>query len=287
MKKTLLPLLAFLPLYAAAQPSFEIKGKVGNYSAPAKVYLGYRIDGNLVLDSAKIEQGSFQFKGQVPSTLVAALILDRTSVGIMNMSNLTADKAQFYLGNESITVTSADSMKNITISGSRIKDSVVAAAALAAQQLAEDMKNFEPGKMAPLFTQPDSTGKLVQLADFRGKVVLVDFWASWCMPCRQENPNLVKAYQKFNKMGFEILSVSVDDAGHRKEWLEAIRKDNLQWTNVSDLKGGDKNEAARLYHIQYIPQNYLIDRNGKIVAVNLLGENLDKKLEELFSKNKP
>jgi peroxiredoxin len=284
MKKTLVQLLAFLPLYAAAQPSFEIKGKVGNYSAPAKVYLGYRIDGNLVLDSAQIEQGSFQFKGQVPSTTIAALILDRTSVGLMHITDLTVDKAQFYLGNESITVTSADSMKNITISGSRIKDSVVAAAALAAQQLADDMKKLEPGKMAPLFAQPDSAGKLVQLADFRGKVVLVDFWASWCMPCRQESPNLVKAYQKFNTRGFEILSVSVDDALHRKEWLEAIKKDNLQWTNVSDLKGGDKNEAAKLYHIQFIPRNFLIGRDGKIVAANLQGENLDKKLEELFSK---
>jgi peroxiredoxin len=284
MKKTLIQLLALLPFCAAAQQSFEIKGKVGHYSDPAKVYLGYRIDGNLVLDSAKMEQGSFHFKGRVPSTTIAALILDRTSVGIMNMSNLTADKAQFYLGNESITVTSADSMKNITISGSRIKDSVIAAAALAAQQQAEDMKNLEPGKMAPLFTQPDSAGKLVQLADFRGKVVLVDFWASWCMPCRQENPNLVKAYQKFNKKGFEILSISVDDVSHRKEWLEAIKKDGLQWTNASDLKGGDQNDAAKLYHIQFIPRNYLIDRDGKIVAANLLGENLDKKLEELFSK---
>jgi peroxiredoxin len=284
MKKTLIPLLAFLPLYAAAQQSFEIKGKVGNYNDPAKVYLGYRIDGNLVLDSARIEQGSFQFKGQVPSTIVAALILDRTSVGYMNMSNLTADMRAFYLGNENITVTSADSMKNISISGSRINDSVMAAEVLAAQKLAAEMKNLEPGKIAPLFAQPDSTGKMVQLADFRGKVVLVDFWASWCMPCRQENPNLVKAYQKYNTKGFEILSISVDDASHRKEWLEAIKKDNLQWTNVCDLKGGDNNDAAKLYHIQFIPQNYLIDRDGKIVAIHLLGENLDKKLEELFSK---
>jgi len=283
MKKTLIQLLAFLPMYAAAQPSFEIKGKVGNYSAPAKVYLAYRIDGKLVLDSANIQQGSFQLKGQVPYTLVAALILDRTSVGVMNISNLTADMAQFYLGNESFTVTSADSMKNITISGSRIKDSVIAAAALAAQQLAEEMKNFEPGKMAPLFAQPDSSGKMINLSAFRGKVVLVDFWASWCMPCRQENPHLVRAYEKFKQKGFEILSISVDDAARRADWLNAVRTDKMQWTNVNDLKGGDKNEAALLYHVQAIPQSYLLDRDGKILAVNLRGEDLDKKLEELFS----
>lgn len=283
MKKTLVPLLAFLPLYAAAQPSFEIKGKVGNYSAPAKVYLGYRIEGNLVLDSAKIEQGSFQFKGQVPSTTIAALILDRTAIGIMNMTDLTADKAQFYLGNESITVTSADSMKNITISGSRIKDSVIAAAALAAKKLAEAMKDLQPGKMAPLFAQPDSSGKMINLSAFRGKVVLVDFWASWCMPCRQENPHLVTAYEKFKQKGFEIFSISVDDATRRADWLKAVRTDNMQWTNVNDLKGGDKNEAALLYHVQAIPQSYLLDRDGKILAVNLRGEDLDKKLEELFS----
>lgn len=283
MKKTLVPLLAFLPFYAAAQSSFEIKGKVGNYSAPAKVYLAYRIDGNLVLDSAKIQQGSFQLKGQVPYTLVAALILDRTSVGVMNINNLTADMAQFYLGNESFTVTSADSMKNITISGSRIKDSVIAAAALAAQQLAEEMKNFEPGKMAPLFAQPDSSGKVINLSAFRGKVVLVDFWASWCMPCRQENPHLVRAYEKFKQKGFEIFSISVDDAARRADWLNAVRTDKMQWTNVNDLKGGDKNEAALLYHVQAIPQSYLLDRDGKILAVNLRGEDLDKKLEELFS----
>jgi peroxiredoxin len=283
MKKVFIQLLSLFPLYAAAQPAFAIKGKVGNYNDPVKVYLAYRIDGNLVLDSASMEQGSFQFKGQVPSTLVAALILDRASVGIMNMSNLTADMAQFYLGNESITVTSADSMKNITISGSRIKDSVIAAAALAAQKLAEAMKDLQPGKTAPAFAQPDSSGKMINLSAFRGKVVLVDFWASWCLPCRQENPHLASAYEKFKQKGFEIFSISVDDATRRADWLNAVRTDNMQWTNVNDLKGGDKNEAALLYHVQNIPQSYLLDRDGKILAVNLRGEDLDKKLEELFS----
>lgn len=285
MKKVFFQLLALFPLCAAAQQHYEIKGKVGNYNDPVKVYLAYRIDGNLVLDSARMEQGSFQFKGQVPSTLVAALVLDRASVGIMNISNLTADMAQFYLGNESITVTSADSMKNITISGSRIKDSVIAAAALAAKKLAEEMKDLQPGKTAPAFAQPDSSGKLISLSAFRGKIVLVDFWASWCMPCRQENPHLIRAYEKFKQKGFEIFSISVDDAARRAEWLNAVRTDNMQWTNVNDLKGGDKNEAALLYHVQTIPQSYLLDRDGKILAVNLRGEDLDKKLEELFSNH--
>ncbi|RAJ87646.1 peroxiredoxin [Chitinophaga dinghuensis] len=135
------------------------------------------------------------------------------------------------------------------------------------------------GSPAIEFAQADSTGKNVALSSFRGKYVLVDFWASWCGPCRAENPNVVKAYEKFNPKGFEILGVSLDDK--KEKWQAAISADKLTWTHVSDLKGW-KNTVAEMYGVRAIPQNVLIDPKGKIIAKNLRGEDLEKKLAELL-----
>lgn len=143
------------------------------------------------------------------------------------------------------------------------------------------VENVGIGKSAPLFTQNDPEGKPVSLASFKGKYVLVDFWASWCGPCRQENPNLVSAYNKFKDKNFTVLGVSLDQPNGKEKWLEAIAKDELAWTHVSDLKFW-KNEAAQLYGIQAIPANFLIDPNGVIVAKNLRGEELHSKLAELI-----
>jgi len=137
------------------------------------------------------------------------------------------------------------------------------------------------GKVAPDFEQPDTSGNLIKLSAFRGKYVLVDFWASWCGPCRAENPNLVKAFAKYNEKGFTVLGVSLDQPGKKDAWLAAIHKDGLTWTHVSDLRFWD-NAVAKLYGIQAIPQNYLLDPEGKIIASNILGEKLNEKLAEIF-----
>lgn len=137
------------------------------------------------------------------------------------------------------------------------------------------------GAIAPDFSQNDSNGKPVKLSDFRGKFVLIDFWASWCGPCREENPNVVKAYHIFKDKKFTVLGVSLDQPGSRDKWLKAINDDRLEWTQVSDLKFWE-NEVAKLYGVRSIPQNYLIDPSGKIVAKNLRGEDLIEKLKALL-----
>jgi len=136
------------------------------------------------------------------------------------------------------------------------------------------------GQTALDFSQADTSGHAVSLSSFRGKYVLVDFWASWCGPCRAENPNVVKAYNKFKDKNFTILGVSLDRPTGRDRWLKAIHDDGLAWNHVSDLKFWD-NAVAKEYGIRAIPQNLLIDPQGRIVAKNLNGEELDKKLGEL------
>ncbi len=136
------------------------------------------------------------------------------------------------------------------------------------------------GKPAPDFELPDTSGKLVKLSDFRGQYVLLDFWASWCVPCRKENPNVLKAYKSFHDKGFTVVGVSLDQPGKKSAWLEAIHQDGLTWPQLSDLKFWNS-AAAKLYGIEAIPQNFLLDRKGIIVAVNIKGERLQEKLKEL------
>jgi len=132
----------------------------------------------------------------------------------------------------------------------------------------------------PDFTQADINGKPVKLSDFRGKYVLVDFWASWCGPCRKENPNVVALYQKYRGQGFDVLGVSLDSK--KAPWEKAIAADGLAWTQVSDLKGW-KNAVATEFGIAAVPQNFLLDPQGKVIAKNLRGEELQTKLAQLFA----
>jgi peroxiredoxin len=156
------------------------------------------------------------------------------------------------------------------------------AQALAAQ--VEIAKKVAIGAIAPEFTQNDTAGTPVSLTSFRGKYVLLDFWASWCGPCRQENPNIVAAYNKYKDKNFTVLGISLDRPNDREKWLKAIADDKLAWTQVSDLKFWE-NEVARQYGIRSIPQSYLLDPEGKIIATNLRGPALHEKLAELLSND--
>lgn len=135
------------------------------------------------------------------------------------------------------------------------------------------------GKVAPDFTMNDVDGKPLKLSQLRGKYVLLDFWASWCVPCRKENPNVVAAYKKYHDKGFEILGVSLDSK--KDAWLKAIKDDGLTWKHVSELKGWT-NTAAASYGVKSVPASFLLDKDGIVIAKDLRGEELTKKLSEIF-----
>lgn len=141
------------------------------------------------------------------------------------------------------------------------------------------LRNVEVGKPAPDFTLNDTIGNAISLSSFKGKYLLIDFWAAWCGPCRRENPNNVKLYADYKDKGFEILGVSFDK--NREDWVKAINKDGLTWPQVSDLKYW-KSEAGKLYGVSAIPHTVLLDKEGIIIAKDLRGDELRAKIAELL-----
>jgi peroxiredoxin len=146
--------------------------------------------------------------------------------------------------------------------------------------MVDGMKVTAIGQMAPEISLPDPDGKIIPLSSMRGQYVLVDFWAKWCGPCRKENPNIVRAYNKYKDKGFTVFGVSLDRS--KEDWLQGIREDGLTWTHVSDLKFW-QSEAAKTYNVTAIPFSILLNPEGVIIAKNLRGAALDEKLEEIFN----
>ena len=152
----------------------------------------------------------------------------------------------------------------------------------AVKKMLDTYKTVAIGQVAPDIMQADTAGNNISLSSLRGKYVLVDFWASWCGPCRRENPNIVKAYQAYNAKGFEIFGVSYDNEKGTAKWKKAIVDDGLSWKQVSDLQGW-KNATSEQYYIKAIPSNVLLDKEGRIIAKNLFGKQLTDKLAALLN----
>lgn len=199
---------------------------------------------------------------------IAALLVEKSpSLGVINLLQMNVlDKDQYY----DTYVQIAEKLKKEWPDYSKAKEFI---------DLVERIKLTAVGQPAPEIALPNPEGKIVPLSSMKGQYVLVDFWAKWCGPCRQENPNVVRAFQKYKDKGFTVYGVSLDRS--REDWLQAIEQDNLTWTHVSDLKYW-QSEAAKTYNITGIPFSLLLDPNGVIIEKNLRGAALHAKLEEIL-----
>jgi len=368
-------MICLMPMALLAQNNFTINGNVKKLKNSDKIFLFYQLDDQQKSDSATVQNSNFNFAGSVPHGVQATICLNKNPLVSRAAPGEKLDFLHFYIEPGKILLKAADSLKNITVSGSQLNNDAVVFRAqrqpiedkftalnkefastpdslkteafinkmrsrevqymgelrvsglefakthpksyislLTLQQAAADtlineqaakaysnlspqLKNTPIGKTIPLllassaktkigsqaidFVQETPEGKTVKLSDFKGKYVLVDFWASWCGPCREENPNVIAAYNKYKDKGFTVVGVSLDNPGKKDAWVKAIADDKLTWTQVSDLKGWN-NVAALQYGVRSIPDNFLIDPTGKIIAKGLRAEGLNSKLAELF-----
>jgi peroxiredoxin len=218
---------------------------------------------------AELQQKYAQIVKQSSDQIAALMMQASPSLAVINLlQNNTLDRDQYF----NTYVAIADKLKKEWPSYSQSKNFV---------QYVDKLKSTAIGQPAPEIALPNTEGKVVALSSMKGKYVLVDFWAKWCGPCRGENPNVVRVYNKYKDKGFTVFGVSLDRS--KDDWIKAIQDDNLTWTHVSDLKYW-QSEAAKTYSITSIPFSLLLDPNGVIIAKNLRGAALENKLAEIFDK---
>lgn len=217
----------------------------------------------------ELQQQYMQIVKQYNDEIAALLVKATPSLAVINLlQNNALDKDQYF----DTYVSIANTLKKEWPDYSQSKSFVT---------FVEKLKTTAIGQVAPEIALPDPDGQVVKLSSLRGKYVLVDFWAKWCGPCRQENPNVVRVYNKYKDEGFTVYGVSLDRS--KEDWLKAINEDKLTWTHVSDLKFW-QSEAAKIYSITAIPFSLLLDPNGVIIAKNLRGVALENKLAEIFGQ---
>ncbi len=254
-------------LYAYLDHIKELNMKVGKIRTDLRTQATTTRDSSAMANLQKEEEGlrnsDIAYKKKIakenPNNFVSILVLS-------DMINMGA---------------SANEVKELFVNLSeKIKQTSIAKAL---KENLDKRSATEIGSKAPEFTAPNPQGEQIALKDVLGKVTLIDFWAAWCKPCRVENPNVVKVYEKYHDKGFNILGVSLDRAGQKDRWVQAIKDDNLTWEQVSNLQFWN-DPVATLYNVRAIPAAFLLDENGVIVATNLRGEALEAKVKELLER---
>ena len=252
----------------------EYKAQMDNLNSVRKALMASQNDPTLTkslkkqMDSLRIELKNFGFQFIKANTDADFSLL---------LLNSVIDQKGFDLNLASEAYDQIDnSIKIKTINNQIISNQIKTKI-----KLAEKSQLVAIGQIAPNFSAPNPEGEFVELNKIKGKVTIVDFWASWCKPCRIENPNLVKLYNKYHSKGLEIISVSLDRKSQKDFWIKAIEKDQLSWYNISNLKFWQE-PIAKLYGVNSIPATFIIDKNGILVAKKLRGSQLDQKIKELF-----